>query len=442
MKVAVIGGDAAGMSAASKIRRMDADAVINVYEQSGVVSYGACGLPYYIAGYNGDEKKLIARSVEDYRKMNINVRLNCSVISVDFNEKSLTFEDKSGGTTREFYDKLMIASGASPIVPNISGITKRGVYFLKNIEDAVAIKEAASGYGVANAVVIGGGYIGIELCEALRAQKKEVTLIEAKDRILDGFEPEIAEIAKAELISNGVTVKTGEQVAEILGGASAKAVVTDKGSYSADIVLAAVGVKPNTEFLANSGIRTEANGAIYVDRYQKTNIEDVYSAGDCASVFSLLKNKNVYMPLGTHANKCGRLAGANICGAHEQFLGILGSAALKVFGKEIAKTGLTQSEADAMGANAASVVTTAFNRPNYYPNQQEITIKLVYGKETNRILGAQLAGGAGTALRADVFAAAIETGLTAKALGMSDLIYSPPFATVWDAVQIACNAAK
>ena len=442
VKYIIIGGVAAGMSAASKIKRMDASAEVTVYEKGAYLSYGACGLAYYVADYNDDHTRMIARTREAFEKAGIKTFLNHEAIAVDSFAKTLTVKDvKSGATLQDRYDKLLIATGASAVKPPIPGIEKRGVYTLKTMEDGLGLKEAVSAYGVHEVVVIGGGYIGVEVAEAMRARKKQVTLIEAMPSILAQFDSEIVSLAERELKANGVDVKKGERVEEF-SGTSLNAVRTDKGSYTADIAVVAAGVKPNTAFLAGTGVALAPNGAVIVDRQLRTNVADIYAAGDCAVVYNRLKNRDDYIPLGTYANKCGRLAGGNMLGRGDEFTGALGSSALKVFGLELGRTGLTEAEALELACNAAAVTVNTTNHPAYYPGQTELTIKLVYDKNNYRILGAQLAGREGAALRTDIFATAIQGGMTTKELGMTDLIYSPPWAGVWDAVHIACNAAK
>jgi len=285
---------------------------------------------------------------------------------------------------------------------------------------------------------MGGGNLGLELAEAVRVQGNEVTVLEGREQVLPQFIPEIGAMAKEVLERNGVRVQTGEKVTAFEGGKSVTAVRTERGAYPADIVIVSAGVRPNTAFLQGSGVMMAENGAITVDRRMRTNVEDIYAAGDCAMVYHRLKEKDVYFPQGTVANKCGRIAGVNICGGDMEFPGTLGSAALKIFEMELGRAGLTEVEA---GGRAESVTITAWNHPRYYPGAEKITVHLVYEKQSMRILGVQLAGGQGAALRTDIFVAAMEAGMTTKQLGVSDLVYAPPFSMVWDVVQVACNAA-
>lgn len=443
MKHVIIGGVAAGMSAASKIKRTQKDAVVHVYEKGDFLSYGACGLCYYVAGYNDDHTRMIARTRAQFEAQGIETFMRSEVIDVDIQNKVVSVRSlDTGNVTKDTYDKLMIATGAESVRPPILGIDKKGVYTLKTMEDGLCLKEEVKGYGINDVVIVGGGYIGVEMAEAMHALKKRVVVLEAAGRILTPFDDEIAGLALQELTKKGIGVRTDEKVKEFRGVRSVSSVVTDKGEYIADMVIVAAGVRPATGFLQNTGIATEKNGAIIVDRQMRTSISDVYSAGDCAVVYDCVKNKNVYLPLGTVANKCGRIAGGNMCGGSDEYVGALSSAALKVFDLELGRTGLGECEARDLGYNYGTVFVEGRNHPAYYPGSEPLMIKVIYERPSMKILGAQLCGKEGAALRTDIFAVAIQAGMTTKQLGMVDLIYSPPYAGVWDAVHIACNAAK
>ncbi len=443
MKVIVAGGVAAGMSAASKIIRIQKDAQVTVYEKGGYLSYGACGLSYYVAGYNDDHTKMIARTRAAFEEMGISTFLHHEIIAVDAQNKVVTVKNlKTGETFKDIYDKLMIGTGASAIKPPIPGIEKKGIYVLKTMEDGLRLKEVMAGYGIQNVVVVGGGYIGAEVAEAMHALGKNVVCIEAADKILAPFDDEITAIAMQELQDKGIEVHTGEKVMGFGGTESVNEVITDRRRYVADLVVVSAGVRPNTQLLAGTDVALEKNGAVIVDREMRTSNPDIFSAGDCAMVYDLVKQKNVYLPLGTAANKCGRIAGTNICGGHDVFVGMTSSAALKVCDMQLGRTGLGEREAIDMGYTVGSVTIEGRNHPAYFPGMEPLTIKVIYEKPSMRILGAQLAGKDGAALRTDVFVVAINAGMTTKQLGMMDLIYSPPYAGVWDAIQIACNAAK
>lgn len=443
MKVIVAGGVAAGMSAASKIVRMQKSAQVTVYEKGEHFSYGACGLPYYVAGYNDDHTKMFARSRSAFESLGIQTVAKHEIIAVDTQTKVVTVKNlETGETFKDPYDKLMIGTGASAVRPPIPGIEKKGIYVLKTLEDGLVLKEVMAGYGIQNIVVVGCGYIGIEVAEAMHALRKNVVCIEAADKILEPFDPEITTLAMQELQQKGIEIHTGERVVAFKGSLNVNEVVTDKGSYIADVVIVAAGVRPSTQFLQGTDVVLEKNGAIVVDRQMRTSNPDIFAAGDCAMVYDLVKQKNTYLPLGTAANKCGRIAGTNICGGNDTFIGMEGSAALKVCDLQLGRTGLGEREAIEMGYMVGTVTVEGKNHPAYYPGMEPLTIKVIYEKPSMRILGAQLAGADGAALRTNVFAVAIAANMTTRQLGMMDLIYSPPYAGVWDAIHIACNAAK
>ncbi|HCD43119.1 MAG TPA: CoA-disulfide reductase [Lachnoclostridium sp.] len=444
MKIIIIGGVAAGMSAASKIRRVDPDTKVTVYEKGGFLSYGACGLPYYVGDYNDDYRKMIARTRETFSKMGIETFLRHEVQSVDVERKEVLVKDLLNG--QEFtdsYDKLMIAVGASAVVPPFPGKELMGVHVLKSMEDGIFLKEYAKMPEIRNIVIVGGGYIGVECAEAFLNLGKNVRMLEAAPRILMPFDEEIAALAHEELVKSGVLLNTGEKVEGFYGdGLYVKGVKTDKGTYEADLVIVAVGVRPCTEFLKNTGISMGKNGALIVDREMRTSVPDVYAAGDCILVYNEVLEEDSFLALGTVANKCGRIAGANMAGGHESFIGALGSAAIKVCGLELGRTGMGEGDAIRLSKDYKTLVIQANDHPAYYPDPTPITIKLIYEKGTKRLLGAQTCGQKGAVLRADVFAVAIHCRMTTAELGMTDLIYAPPFSGVWDAIQIACNAAK
>ena len=268
-----------------------------------------------------------------------------------------------------------------------------------------------------------------------------VTLVEAADRILGAFEPEMSEMARKELEKHGVSIKIGEKLVKIEGAPRAERVVTDKASYKADLVIAALGIKPNTEFLQGSGVLLSGNGAVITDREMRTNIADIYAAGDCATVYSHIAGENVYLPLGGPANKCGRIAAVNMLGGNDKFIGVLGSAAIKVMDIEIAATGLTAAQAAGLKIDFAETVVEAADIPHYYSGRTPLTIKLISEKKSGRLLGASACGEKGAVLRIDALAVAVYAGLSAETLSMMDFCYAPPFATVWDAMNVAGSRA-
>jgi len=444
MKVIIIGGVAAGMSAASKMRRLDNDVEITVYEKGKVVSYGACGLPYYISNENDSVQKLIARDLNYFKENNINVKLRNEVVKVFPKDKKILVKDLDTCVSYiDQYDRLFIATGSSPIRLNIPGSSSENVFELKTIEDADKIKSYAAKYDVKDVIVIGGGYIGVELADAMIKLGKKVRIIELGDNILSTFDADISVYAARVLKDHGVDINTGERVEALIHNQNkVSGVKTSKGIYNADMVIQCVGVKPNTNFLKGTEIDMTPRGAIIIDREMRTSVSDIYSAGDCAVVYHKVMEENRYIPLGTTANKMGRLAAENLLGKRKRFVGTLGSAAIKVVDWEFARTGISQKEAEELKIDYDTKMVKAYSHPAYYPDQTPIYIKLLYDKNTKKVLGVQSAGEKGVVLRIDIFASAIHNEMTAMELGMVDFCYAPPFAGVWDAVHIACNAIK
>lgn len=439
MKIVIIGGVAAGMSAAAKLGRELPDAQILVFEKTQEVSYAGCGLPYYVSGENSDINKLRIRTVEQFRKSGIDVRLGHTVIGLDAKNKTIDVENESG-VIQESYDRLIITTGASPIVPPIPGKDLPGVFVLKTLQDALQMREAVE--KAESVVIVGGGYIGLELVEAFVHQNKKVTVIERLDRVLTVFDREFSEQVAEYLNKSGVELHLSETVTEIQKDGDDLLVVTDKGSKKAQLVVFAVGVRPNTAFLKNSGIEMIGNGAIVIDDQMKTNLEDVYSAGDCATVNHRVTGKMKYIPLATNANKQGKLIAEIIAGKEKSYTQALGSAMIKILDLELAKTGIGESEAGEYDGELEHVTVTSGNHAHYYPGYGKVTIKLTVDKQSKIIVGAQLIGAAGTALRVDPFVVAITAKMTAGEFGSLDFGYAPPFASTWDVMHIAANAIK
>ena len=441
MKLLVIGGNPAGMSAASRVKRKSPETEVVVLEQSHEVSYGACGLPYYIAGLNNDIELIRIRKIPEFEEAGIQVKAGTRAEAVDFQAKQVTCRKDSGEVFTETYDKLLIASGSSPKIPPIPGIRKRGILPLKTLEDARNIKELLLAKPQ-SVVIVGGGYIGLEIAEACILQKvPQIHIVEAMDRLLNVFDPEFSEAARAELESHGVRIHTGERVTAFEGDDSVRQVRTDKGEYPADLVILSIGINPNTAFLGDE-IRKLPNGALITDTAMKTSVADVWAAGDCASVHHKLLDRPVHIALGTYANKQGRLAGDSILGKPVCFQRALGTSMLRCAGMEFAKTGLGEGECRSNGIPFKTRTVQARSHARYYPDPVMLTIKLCYDPESHVLLGAQIMGKREAAVRINTFAVAVDQAMTTEALGFVDLGYAPPFAGVWDAVAIAANAVK
>mgnify|MGYP001048532190 CR=1 FL=1 len=445
MKIIIIGGVAAGMSAASKIKRISKETEVVVYEKGSFLSYGACGLPYYVSGLNDDYKKMIARTEEQFVNAGIEIHMNCEVVKVIPEAKNVFVRDlNTGKMFTDHYDKLMIATGAEAIVPNMPGTNFKGVHILKSLEDGFRMKETVNSKHVRNVVVIGGGYIGIEVAETLNEMGKDVTVIEFADRILKPFDDEIEKIIREHLLSKNIHLNLSEKMEELLGNDQGEVtgVRTDRSYYEADMVVLALGIRPCTKFMQGTGAAMLKNGALIIDREMRTNIPDIYSAGDCATVYHLVEEDNTYIALGTTANKCGRIAGENMLGNHIKFAGTLGSAAIKAGELEAARTGLSESTVKELNIDYTTAFVQTLDHAPYYPAPTPIWIKIICEKRTRKILGAQAVGYKGAVLRIDAFAAAITGKMTASELGMTDFCYAPPFAGVWDAINVASNAVK
>lgn len=439
MTTIIIGGVAAGMSVAAKLRREAKDETIIVLEKTDVISYGACGLPYYVSQENPDITNMNIRSVKQMRDSGIDVRIFHEVTQLDPFNKTIHGVNPEGTFSLE-YDRCVIASGASPIVPKLSSKNKERIFTLKTLEDGEQLKQA---YAKANKIgIIGGGYIGLELVEAAVHNRKEVVLIEKADRVLNTFDEEFSKMALEELKSNHVEVYTSESLVDIQDMEKGVNIITDQREIEVDIVVLALGVRPNTQFLKDTGIALASNGAVLVDTKMRTNVEDVYSAGDCSVVTHMITNEHKFLPLGTNANKQGRNLAEVLAGEDSDYHMALGSAMLRLCKMEFAKTGLSEQEAKALNMDVVTTFVTSHDHPRYYPNASDVHIKLVADAKTGVLLGAQLAGEKNAALRSHAFSVAISAKMTAKMYANLDLGYAPPFATTYDVTQIAAQTIK
>lgn len=440
LRVVVIGGDAAGMSAASQVKRRIKTAEVTVLEKTEDVSYGACGMPYNI-GFRGDINDLVVMRAKDFKeKRGIDVRLLSEAVGIEETKNRVVV--KSLASSREYdieYDYLVIATGAKALTPPIEGVQNRGVFTLKTLNDARIMKEYIDEKKPKRCVLIGGGFINLEMAENFRRLGiEEITILKRREALMPEYEEEIDMMAKEELKKNGVNLVTGIELKKIDESLS---VETNKGVFESDIINIAIGVKPNTEFLSSTRIKTNENGAIDVDRYFKTNIDNIYSGGDCALIYNRILKRNSYIPRGNNANKAGKIAGANIAGANEEFAGVVGTSAFKCFESTIGKTGLSLKEAQNEGYDAFKTVISAQTRAHGYPYQGTITVIFITQKNTGRLLGAQMIGDETVALRIDVMAAALYSDMTIKDIQGLDLVYSPPFAPVWDPILVCANQA-
>ena len=443
MKVVIIGAVAAGMSAAAKLKRIKPDYEVVVYEKTDIVSFGACGLPYYVGGFFNDSNMMIAREKSKFIESGIDLKTFKEVIDLDTDKKSLTIKDVlSGEIFTDNYDKLMIATGASSIMPSLDK-SYDNLTTLKDMNDGIKLKELISKEENKNIVIIGAGFIGIETIEAAKKLNKNIHLIGRSNRILSKvFDKEITDLLEEELRKNNIHLHLNETIQKYIGEENITKVITNKSEIDCDIVVMAIGVKPNTSFLENTNIKMLSNGAIIVDECGRTSVEDIYAAGDCATIKNLVTNEDMYVPLATGANKLGRIVGENLGGINSYYPGSLASSCIKVLDMEAAVTGLTEERAKALNLDFKTKCITNYNQTHYYPGREKLLIKLIYDAKTKVILGGQIAGYKDAVQRANVLATAITAKMTTEQLGMLDLCYAPPFATTWDALNVAGNVSK
>ena len=444
MKVIIIGGIAAGMSAAAKFKRLSPNDDVVVYEKGDIVSFGACGLPYYVGGFFDDSNEMIARTPEAFREAGVEIHTKHEVTNVDFSNKKVTVKNlNTNEVLEESYDKLMIASGARAIIPPIKNIDLENVVTLKSMDDGNKLRELMSKEENKKIAIIGAGFIGLEAAEAAKHRCKEVTVIQLQDRVLqEVFDKDITDLLEEELRENGVNLLLSETVTELIGDGKVSKVKTNKREIEADIVILATGVKPNTDFLNCDEIKMIRNGAIVVDKYGRTSVEDVYAAGDCATINSLITDREIYVPLATGANKLGRIVGENLAGQNNSFQGSMASSCIKVMDMEAARTGLSEKEVLNLGFNYKTKFITDMNQTSYYPGRERIYVKLIYDAHTRVILGGQVAGYKDAVQRCNVLAACIYAKMTTEQLGMLDLCYAPPFSRTWDVLNVAGNVSK
>jgi len=439
----VIGGGAAGMSAASRARRLRPDWEIAVFEQGPYISFILCGLPYYIDEQIPSLDQLLALPRQAFEgERRIRVHTGHRVELIEPQARLVEGVDlASGEAFRHRYERLIIATGAEAIRPPIEGSDLGLVFTLRTLDEGRAIKDALRAHGPRRAVIVGAGYVGLEMAEALTVAGLEVTLIEATQNVLPGTDPEIGERIERELEEHGVALRKGEKVQALLGDGrgQVRRVVTTQGEYPADLVILGVGVRPAVALAEGAGIALGPTGAIATNARMETNVPGIYAAGDAAEALHLVTGKPVYMPLGTTANKQGRVAGENAAGGQALFPGIVGTMGVKVFDLEVARTGLSEAQARAEGFQPVTALIEGHSRARYYPGTTPLTLKLVADGPSGRLLGGQMVGYEAVAKRIDVVATALHAQMDLEALAQLDLSYAPPFATVWEPIQIAAR---
>ncbi|MGB2569776.1 FAD-dependent oxidoreductase [Micromonospora citrea] len=447
-RLIVIGGDAAGMAAASQARRRRGrdDLEIVAFERGHFTSYSACGIPYWISGVVEDRDALIARAPQTFRAdYDIDVRLRTEVTGIDLDRHEVVARDlERGGEVRERFDTLMYAAGAVPVRPDWADGDVAGVFGVQTLDDGAALREWLDAEPRPTcAVVVGGGYIGVEMAESLIKRGLSVTLVEQAEQPMSTVDPDMAGLATDAMREVGIDIRTGVEVTGLdERDGRVSAVVTAGGTLPADVVVLGLGVRPNAALAEAAGLPLGPTGGIRVDRRMRVaGVPDVWAAGDCVETLHLVSGLPVHVPLGTHANKQGRVAGINIGGGYATFPGVIGTAVTKVCDLEVGRTGLRERDAAASGFEFVSVIAESTNRAGYYPGARPMTIKLIAERPTGRLLGAQIVGRAEAAKRIDALAVALWNGMTVDEMTALDLGYAPPYAPVWDPVLIAARKA-
>ena len=441
MKVIIIGGVAAGTKAAAKIKREDRSAQVEIYTKSGDISYAGCGLPYYVGGEIETREELIVNSPEKFASLTgATVHTRMEAISVNAEAKTVAFRSTVDGSEQEAsYDKLIIASGASPIVPNIEGVELNGVFTVRTPDDAISIRDYIEKNNCKKAVVIGAGFIGMEMAENLAAQKLAVTVVDMTSQILPNIlDPEMAGYAAKVLRSNGFKIMTGTAVSAIKGETAVSAVATNAGELAADIVILSIGIRPSTDFLKDTGIEM-IKGAIVVDEYQKTALDDIYAVGDCAVVKNRISGEAQWSAMGSTANITARCLAKTLTGENTAYGGCLGTGVVKLSENLSAgRTGLSEEQAVRNGYNVITAVCVGDDKAHYYPDSSTFVTKLIADKATGKLLGMQVLGSGAVDKMTDIAVVGISAGLKVGDFDTMDMAYAPPFSTAIHPFVQAC----
>lgn len=432
MKVLIIGGVAAGTKVAAKLKRENRSHEVTILTMGKDISYAGCGLPYYVGGLIAERGQLIVNTPESFSNLTgVNVITQTEVIAINRAEKNVTARNQVTGETAEYsYDKLVIATGASPVKPPLDGMDLEGVFVMRTPEDAITLREKLDTGSVKRAVVAGAGFIGLEVAENLASKGIRVSVIDMADQILPGFDHEIAEYAENQLADHGIMAFTGTKLLGIEGeDGKVKKVLTDRKGMKADIAVLCLGIRANTAFLADSGIELMPNRTVMVNEYLQTNDEDIYAVGDCASVTNRITGKPQWSPMGSTANIAGRVAAKNINGKSLGYQGVLGTGVCKLPELNVGKTGLSEEAAKAAGFDAVSVLSVVDDKAHYYPGAGSFIVKMVADRESRRLLGIQVLGKGEVDKMVDIAVTAISLGATVDQLENLDFAYAPPFST-------------
>ncbi len=439
----VIGGSDAGISASLRARELSPDTEIDLILADRYPNFSICGLPFYLSGEVSDWKTLAHRTADEIEQKGIQLFPDHHVTAIIPDRKRILAAD-AGGRTRTFsYERLVIATGGVSVVPNLPGIDLPGVFFLRWMADSFAFQEYLSSRRPASIVIIGAGYIGMEMADAMTRRGLTVSVVEFLPSVLTTFDPALGDLVRTELERQGVQVFNGFAVERIESNGNGLSVRSVAGkTIAADMVLVAVGSRPETGPARSAGIETGVKGAICVNRRMETRIPDIYAAGDCAETYHRLLGKNTYLPLGTTAHKQGRVAGENAAGGEREYAGTLGTQSVKIFDLVAARTGLKDDEALKEGFSPLSVDMETWDHKVYYPHAEKMRIRITGDQKTGKLLGAQIIGayGAEVSKRIDTVAASIYSGMTVESLNDLDLSYTPPLSSPWDPVQMAAQA--
>lgn len=440
MKVVIIGGVAGGATAAARIRRLDEQAEIVVFERSGFISYANCGLPYYIGGTIEDENDLTLQTPESFwKRFRVKMNVNHEVTAIHPDSKTVTVKNlESGIVFNESYDKLVLSPGAKPINPNFDGVDSDKIFTLRTVEDTLKIKKYSNEHHPKSAVVVGGGFIGIEVAENLRDLGIDVTLVEAAEQLMAPFDRDMASFIHSEIRKNGINLMPNTMVegfADNDCGIDVK--LKNAPTLHTDMVVMAIGVAPETTLAKNAELETGVKGSIVVNDRMETSIPDIYAVGDAVQIKNFVTDEDTLISLAGPANKQGRIAADNICGGDSHYTGGQGSSVIKIFNMTAATTGINEKTAKSLGIAADKVILSPMNHAGYYPGGKVMTLKVLFEKDTYRLLGAQIVGFEGVDKRIDVLATAIRAGMKAYDLTELDLAYAPPYSSAKDPVNMA-----
>ena len=440
MKIVIVGGVAGGATAAARLRRLDENAEIIVFERSGFVSYANCGLPYYIGGVIEKKEELTLQTPESFRRrFNVDMRVRHEVTKINPERKTVYVTNLvTGESFEESYDKLILSPGARPVRPNFPGIESDKIFTLRTVEDTYKIKDYINANKPSSAVVVGGGFIGIEAAENLKGLGVDVTLVEAMNQLMAPFDYDIAAFIHAEVRRKGVNLVLGRKLQGFKpDGESLEVSIEDGLSIKADMVILAMGVSPDTAIAKDAGLKLGIKGSIVVNEHMQTSDPDIYAVGDAVQIKNFVTGKDALISLAGPANKQGRVAADNICGLNSSYNGGQGSSVIKIFSLTAASTGINERTAKSLGIECDKVILSPSSHAGYYPGGKVMTLKLVFEKGSYRILGAQIAGYDGVDKRIDVLATAIRAGMKAYELVELDLAYAPPYSSAKDPVNMA-----